>query len=106
MAAIGYVDCFKCRKLYEEDERLPPCEDKGICFYTGTTEPPPNLDGYALVAWDIWNTKEILGEDTLKIKLKKYNAKEQEILVEILKEIEILALQYELKQPKQCLGGL
>ena len=79
---------------------------QGICFYTKTEEEPPKLDGYSLYAWDIWNSKELLGESVMNIKLERFNQVEKELLIEVLTELEILALKYELKQPKTCLGGL
>lgn len=39
------------------------------------------------------------------IEMKNFSNTEQKLLLNLLKEIEILALQYELKQPKQCIGG-
>lgn len=40
------------------------------------------------------------------MRLERHSENEKEVLIEILKEIEMLALKYELKQPKNFLGGL
>lgn len=39
------------------------------------------------------------------IEMEEFSKIEQKLLLNLLKEIEILALKYELKQPKQCIGG-
>jgi len=40
------------------------------------------------------------------IEMKEFSDTEKKLLLNLVKEIEILALKYELKAPKTCLGGL
>lgn len=109
-AVYPNVSCAKCRKGFEEDGRNPPCDDNK-CPYTKEGDEPPieRLDGYSALAWNLWNEKEVLGWQAVEWKLSKMNDEERCIIQELLKEIEIEAINLNIKPPQQLtqmLGGI
>lgn len=101
------VSCFSCRKSYEEQERLPPCDVQGRCRYTRDEEEPPTekLSGYSALAWKLWNVKEALGIEAVQDKLRRYTETERELLYELLFHIEAEAWRLGLKQDNTFLLG-
>lgn len=102
-AAFPNVSCQTCREGFEEDRRNPPC-DEGRCPYTKDGEEPPKFEGYGAFAWGLWNEKELLGWNAVEWKLSKMRDEERYIVQELLKSIEMKAIELEIKQPK--IGGM
>ncbi len=105
-AAFPNVSCTTCRGGYEEDGRVPPCDETGICAYTKRKEEPPTekLDGYGRVAFEFWQEKELLGWNAIEWKLSKMSDGERYVVQELLKQIEAKAYELEIKKPQ--MGGM
>ena len=106
-AAFPSVSCSSCRGGYEEDGRIPPCDEKGVCAYTKREDPPPTetLDGYGRLAWELWQEKELFQEwAPIEWKLSKLSDEERCVVQTLLKMIEAKAYDLEIKKPK--MGGM
>ena len=106
-AAFPNVSCSSCRGGYEEDGRVPPCDEMGICAYTRKNVPPPTetLDGYGKLAWELWQEKELFQEwMPIEWKLSKLGDEERYVVQTLLKIIEAKAYELEIKKPK--IGGM
>lgn len=106
-AAFPIVSCASCRGGYEEDGRLPPCDETGVCAYTKREEEPPTerLDGYGKLAMELWQEKELFQDWALvEWKLSLLSAEERYIVQTLLRTIEAKAYELEIKKPKT--GGM
>lgn len=69
------TSCEECRGNYEEDERQPPCDEKGNCPINAIDLAPENQ-----TTIDLWHKIKAFGSDLvftlLDLKLTKYEAEE------------------------------
>jgi len=95
---FGAVSCATCRRDFEAQDRVPPCEKKGCPYTPDGSEPPTERGGLAALAWRLWNEKEALGAEVLAERMKAMPSQLRELLRELVLFVEVEARKLGLKK--------